>query len=153
MFFFCHAEMEFDGPEFRSCIESVQGGLKLGLAIKKHSIPYKSRTPIYQRFARHVKKTIEDRRLQESEYFKQKNWHVNFVINLSPMLCPCLQASVTRIVSGGMQRESRTCENLNARQTTQPRMQDEPKSKQKNRPKETKKECTQWSSLYPVYLQ
>ena len=64
-FFSRCAEMEFDGPEFRGCIESVYGGLKLGSAMKKHHITYKSRTPIYQRFGRHVKKTVEEMRLQE----------------------------------------------------------------------------------------
>ena len=53
---FLSAEMEFDGPEFRGCIESVYGGAKLGTAIKRHKIPFKSRTAIYQRFGRHVKK-------------------------------------------------------------------------------------------------
>ena len=52
--------MEFDGPEFRDCIESVHGGLKLGQAIKKHQIPIKSRTAIYQRFERHVRKNVEE---------------------------------------------------------------------------------------------
>ena len=67
---FLSAEMEFEGPEFRGCIESVYGGAKLGTAIKRHKIPFKSRTAIYQRFGRHVNKKLEERRLQESKCFK-----------------------------------------------------------------------------------
>lgn len=62
--------MEFDGLEFRHCVDAVFGGMKLGLAIKKHKIPFKSRTPIYQRFARHVEKQIKEKQLQESNYLQ-----------------------------------------------------------------------------------
>ena len=57
--------MEFDGPAFRDYIESVHGGLKLGQAIKKHQIPIKSRTAIYQRFERHVRKNVEEMKQQQ----------------------------------------------------------------------------------------